>query len=109
MSEEDKDEKKNLSNIFKKVLTTGMTAAFMTEDAVKNIVSELPLPKDIAQGLIQNAKSSKDEFISGVKNELKGFLDKVDISKEVDKVIEKYDIEITAKINLKKKKDPESK
>lgn len=100
---EEKDEKKMLSGVFKKVLSTGITAAFLTEDAVKNIISDLPLPKDIANGLLQNAKSSKDEFISGVKNELKGYLDKVDLTKEIDKIIEKYDIEINAKINLKKK------
>lgn len=102
---EDKDDKKLLSGVFKKVLNTGITAAFLTEDAVKNIISDLPLPKEIAQGLLQNAKSSKDEFISGVKNELKTYLDKVDLSKEIDKVIEKYDIEINAKINLKKKEN----
>lgn len=100
---DDKDDKKILSSVFKKVLSTGITAAFMTEDAVKNIISDLPLPKDIANGLLQNAKSSKDEFISGVKNELKGYLDKIDLSKEIDKIIEKYDIEINAKINLNKK------
>ena len=103
MNEEEKDERKLLSNVLKKVLSTGMTAAFLTEDAVKNIVADLPVPRDIAQGLLQNAKNSKDEFISGVKNELKTYLDKVDLTKEIDKVIEKYDIEITAKINLKKK------
>ena len=101
--ENEKDEKKILSGVFKKVLSTGITAAFLTEDAVKNIISDLPLPKDIAQGLLQNAKSSKDEFINGVKSELKGYLDKVDLTKELDKIIEKYDIEVNAKINLKRK------
>ena len=39
----------------------------MTEDAVKNILGDLPLPKDIVSGLVQNAKGAKKEFSDGVK------------------------------------------
>lgn len=99
---EDKSDKnnKNVTDIFKKVLNTGISAAFMTEDAVKNIIQDLPLPKEIANGLVQNAKNTKDEFISSVKTELKEYLNKVDLSKEVDRIIENYDFEINAKIKL---------
>jgi hypothetical protein len=101
-SKDPKDEHK-LGDIFKKVVSTGINAAFMTEDTVKGIIQDLPIPKEVVNGLIQNAKSSKDEFISSVKTELKEYLDKVDLSKEVDRIIENYDIEVNAKINLTKK------
>lgn len=106
---EEKDEKK-LSDIFKKVVNTGISAAFMTEDAVKGLISELPLPKEIVNGLLQNAKNTKDEFISSVKSELKDYLSRVDLSKEVDRIIEKYDIEVNAKLKLtpKSKKNAKS-
>jgi len=96
---EDKDNK-NISDIFKKVVNTGISAAFMTEDAVKNIIQDLPLPKEIANGLLSNAKSTKDEFINSVKSELKGYLNKIDVSKEIDRIAENYDFEINAKIKL---------
>jgi hypothetical protein len=102
-------ENKNITDIFKKVVNTGISAAFMTEDAVKNIIQDLPLPKEIANGLVQNAKHTKDEFISSVKTELKEYLDKVDLSKEVDRIIEKYDIEVNAKVKLTPKKIPKKK
>ncbi|MAX66135.1 MAG: hypothetical protein QF441_10770 [Bacteriovoracaceae bacterium] len=102
MSEEKKDEKdpKNLSDIFKKVMNTGINAAFMTEDTVKNIIQDLPIPKEIVNGLLQNARNSKDEFIKSVKTELRERLNKIDVSKEVDRIIENYDFEINAKIKL---------
>lgn len=100
---EEKD-KKNLSDIFKKVVNTGISAAFMTEDAVKGIIHDLPLPKEIIQGLLANAKGTRDEFISSVKNELKTYLNKIDISKEVDRVLENYDIDVSANIKFNKKK-----
>ncbi len=101
-------EDKKLSDLVKKVINTGIGAAFMTEDAVKGIIKDLPLPKDVVSGLLSNAKQSKEEFIGSVKAELKNYLNKIDLSQEIDRVLEKYDFEINATISLKKK-DPEDK
>lgn len=101
---EDKDKDGKLGDIFKKVLTTGVTAAFMTEEGIRTVLKDLPLPKDMVTGLIENAKSTKTEFVAGVKNELKSYLDKIDLSKEIDKIVEKYDFEVKATISLKRKK-----
>ena len=102
MDEKERDNK--LGDLFKKVLTTGVTAAFMTEEGVRAVLKDLPLPKDMVASLVDNAKSTKTEFVSSVKNELKTYLDKIDLSKELDKIVEKYDFQISATISLKKKK-----
>lgn len=102
MSDSEKDGK--VEGLLKKVLSTGVTAAFMTEETVRTVLKDLPLPKEIVGGLVENAKTTKTEFIAGVKNELKSYLDKIDISKEIDKIAEKYDFEVKATISLKKKK-----
>lgn len=99
---DDKDGK--IEGILKKVLTTGVTAAFMTEESVRALLKDVPLPKDILGGLLENAKNTKTEFVAGVKNELKTYLDKIDITKEIEKIVEKYDFQINATISLKKKK-----
>lgn len=99
---DDKDGK--IEGILKKVLTTGVTAAFMTEESVRALLKDVPLPKDIVGGLLENAKNTKTEFVAGVKNELKMYLDKIDLGKEIDKIVEKYDFQINATISLKKKK-----
>ena len=104
MSEDDKDDK-GLGDVFKKVLSTGLTAAFMTEDAVKKLTQDLPLPKEIVNGLLANAKTTKEEFVGGVKKEFKQYLDRRDITKEIDRVLENYDIEVNAKVKFNKKKN----
>jgi hypothetical protein len=106
MSDGEKDGK--VEGILKKVLTTGVTAAFMTEESVRALLKDVPLPKDIVGGLVENAKNTKTEFVAGVKNELKSYLDKIDLSNEIDKIVEKYDFEIKATISLKKKIKPKS-
>lgn len=102
MSDGEKDGK--VEGLLKKVLTTGVTAAFMTEESIRAVLKDVPLPKDIVGGLVENAKSTKTEFVAGVKNELKTYLDKIDLSREIDKILEKYDFEVKATISLKRKK-----
>ena len=102
MDEKEKDGK--LGDLFKKVLTTGVTAAFMTEEGVRAVLKDLPLPKDMVGSLVENAKTTKTEFVASVKNELRTYLDKIDLAKEIDKIAEKYDFEVKATISLKKKK-----
>lgn len=103
----DSKNEKKITDIFKKVINTGMSAAFMTEDTVKGILNDLPLPKDVVAGLLENAKSTKTEFVDSVKKELKTYLNKVDVSKEIDRVLEKYDIEVNAKLKFTKKDEEE--
>lgn len=102
--DDNKDRDGKLGDLFKKVLTTGVTAAFMTEESVRALLKDVPLPKDIVGSLVDNAKNTKTEFVASVKNELKSYLDKIDITKEIDKIVDKYDFEIKANISLKRKK-----
>lgn len=104
MEEKEKEKDHRISDLFKKVLTTGVTAAFMTEEGVRTVLKDLPLPKDIVGSLVDNAKNTKTEFVASVKNELRSYLNKIDISREIDKIAEKYDFEVKATISLKKKK-----
>lgn len=107
MAKNDKENNK-LSDIMRKVVSTGVGAAFMAEDAVKSVISELPLPKDAVEGLIKNAKSTRDEFISTLKTEITGYLNKLDLTKEIEKIVDRYDFEIQAKVSLKRKEKTDS-
>ncbi|MFP5384727.1 MAG: hypothetical protein ACLGHN_01520 [Bacteriovoracia bacterium] len=101
---EEREKDGKVEGLLKKVLTTGVTAAFMTEESIRAVLKDVPLPKDIVGGLVENAKNTKTEFVTGVKNELKSYLDKIDLSREIDKILEKYDFEVKATISLKRKK-----
>lgn len=104
-SEDNHDEngEPKLSDILKKVASIGLGAAFMTEDAIRGVIQDLPLPKDIIEGLLDNAKKSKTEVISSVKGEIKNYLSKVDPTKEIDKVLDKYEIRVDAKLTFHRK------
>jgi len=104
MTKEDKKEKP-LGDIIKKVVSVGVGAAFMTEESVKKILEDLPLPKDIITGLVQNAKGAKEDFTSGIREELRNYLSKVDASKIASDILDRYDVEVEAKFRFKKKNE----
>lgn len=99
---EDKD--KGLTDVIKKVVSIGVGAAFMTEDAVKKVLADLPLPKEIVSGLLKNAQGVKDDFVQSVRSELSDHLSKVDPKKLLEEVLENYDIDVQAKVKFTKKK-----
>ena len=98
-----KDKESGIADVIKKVVSIGVGAAFMTEDAVKNSLGDLPLPKDIVSGLVQNAKGAKKEFSDGVRKEFREYLSKLDLTKLVSNALENYDFNIQATVTLKKK------
>jgi polyhydroxyalkanoate synthesis regulator phasin len=103
MATEDKKKDSPIGDIIKKVVSVGVGAAFMTEESVKKILEDLPLPKDIVSGLVQNAKGAKEDFTKGIREELKSYLSKVDASKIACDILEKYDVEVEAKFKFTKK------
>jgi polyhydroxyalkanoate synthesis regulator phasin len=103
MATEDKKKDSPIGDIIKKVVSVGVGAAFMTEESVKKILEDLPLPKDIVSGLVQNAKGAKEDFTKGIREELKSYVSMVDASKFAGDILEKYDVEVEAKFKFTKK------
>lgn len=107
MSEKDKDKSSPIEGIIKKVVSVGVGAAFMTEESVKKILEDLPLPKEILSGLVQNAKGAKEDFTNGIREEIRNYLAKVDASKVATDILDRYDVEVEAKFKFNKKKNDE--
>ncbi len=104
-----KDEKESkISDTVKKIISVGVGAAFMTEDAVKGVLHDLPLSKDILSGVMQNAKSTKEDFIHSVKDEVHSYLKNLDPKVLIDGVLERYDVEVQATFKFRKKELLES-
>ena len=94
----------SLGDILKKAVSIGLGAAFLTEDALKNLLKDVPISKDIVNGILQNAKNAKSDFTQGLRDEFKKYLSHIDLEKIMDILLENYDMEVTAKFSFKKKK-----
>ena len=94
-----------LGDALKKVLTTGITAAFMTEEAIRSRVSELKLPKETLHMLLSGALKSKDDLMNRVSGEVIRIINKIDFVKEASRFVEEHKFKITAEVEVMKK-DP---
>ena len=110
MSDEEDEikDKSKLGDVFKKVVSTGLSAAFQSEETIRNKISEIPLPKEVVQNLLNNAKTTKEDFLDSAKSELKQYLQKINLEGEIDRILNEFELVIDAKINFKKKTDGKS-
>lgn len=103
------DKKANLGEMAKKVFLTGLGAFFMTESAIRKGLSEIKMPKELAQGILENAKKQKDDLIKAIAKEFSLFLRQIDLAQELQHVLDGMSISIQADIKLDKiKKSGES-
>ena len=89
-----------IPDIVKRTFYAGLGAVFTTEEGIRKIASDLKLPKDVANYLIQQAAASKDELFRVVGNELRGFLETVNISGELQKLLTSLSFEIKTEIRF---------
>jgi hypothetical protein len=103
--EEPREEKRGrlegfIPDIVRRTFYAGLGAVFTTEEGIRKIASDLKLPKDVATYLIQQAASTKDELFRVVGKELRGFLETVNISRELQKLLTSLSFEIKTEIRF---------
>lgn len=98
------NEGKSGADLIKRLINTGLGAALMTEDLIKGAISDIPLPKELLEKILQNAKNSKEEVVDRVGKVVDEFLHHIDWRKELDRVLDNYDVEMRASFRLRKKK-----
>lgn len=101
------DGKSLLSDALKKVFTVGVSAAFLTEESIRNYLGEMKLPKEVLQTLLQSASKSKDEITQRMSKELVAMIQKIDLVKEFSKFAETHKFKISAEVEILKKENTE--
>jgi len=102
-------EKDTLNELIRKTISVGIGAAFMTEEAIKKVLQDAPIPKEMLQGLIQQAKTTKVKLNDIVAEEIKNQLSKVNPSAILEEVMKNNNIEVNATFTLVPKKKTKKK
>jgi hypothetical protein len=93
-------------DLLKKAITVGLGAAFLTEESIRALVGELKLPKELVTNLLQQANSTRSEFLGKFSQEiLEKIQSKIDPVEFVTEVLRKNDIELTVKIKVNPKRE----
>ncbi len=89
-----------LPDIVKRTFYAGLGAVFTTEEGIRKIASDFHLPKDVANYLIQQAASSKDELFRIVAKELRAFLETINLNAELQKLLTSLSFEVKTEIRF---------
>lgn len=89
-----------IPDLVKKTFYAGLGAVFTTEEGIRKIAQEFSLPKDVANYLINSAKDTKDELFKIVARELREFLQSLNLSQELAKLLTQLSFEIKTEIRF---------
>jgi hypothetical protein len=92
-----------LTDALKKVFEVGISGALLSEELIKNYLSDSKLPKEILQAVLQNAQKSKEEIAGKVSKEVTKMLAKADWAKVASKFLEDHKVKIKMEIDFQSK------
>jgi hypothetical protein len=95
---DDKSVRKRLEafvpDLVKRTFYAGLGAVFTTEEGIRKLANEFSLPKDVVAYLVNGAQSTKDELYKVVARELRGFLEGLNLSQELAKLLTTLSFEV---------------
>jgi hypothetical protein len=86
--------------IIRRMFYAGLGAVFTTEEGMRRLATEFSLPKDVARFLIQQAQGTKNELFRIVATELRGFLENLNLTEELLRLLTSLTFEINTQIRL---------
>jgi hypothetical protein len=105
---DDEDKKSSLSHLIRKVVASGLSSPFLSEDQLRSYLSGLNLPKEVITQILRGAQKSKQELVQKVGNEFSRLIQKIDVVKEIKTALREHKISIKADIEFVPKKQEET-
>ena len=89
-----------IPDIIRRTILGGIGAVFASEEGIRKLASEVSLPKDVVNFLLQQATSSKDEVLRVIGKEVRGFLESANISAEMQKLLTQLSLEVKTEVRF---------
>jgi polyhydroxyalkanoate synthesis regulator phasin len=89
-----------VGEVWRKAVSKGGEVLENSEDSIRRMVSDLPLPKEVVDRLTARVDDYKAELFRVVKDEVHEFLDRVDLGAELQKMLTSLSFEITTEVRF---------
>jgi hypothetical protein len=97
------DESEN-SGFIKKLLTAGLGTFFLTEEALRTLLAEAKLPKELLSKILEGASNTRKEFTASLTREIVDrAMEKVDARALLQELVRENEFEVELKIRVKPK------
>jgi hypothetical protein len=91
---------KMLGDLARRALTTGIGAVFLSEESLKNQLSEMKLPKEAMAYVVSQADRTKREIVSAIARETREFLSRLEVDKVLARALVGTTVEIQTRIRI---------
>ncbi len=89
-----------IPDVVKRTFAAGLGAVFASEEGIRKMVSDFSLPKDVANFIVTQAQGTKDELFRIVATELRGWLERVDVQRELTRLLTMVSVEVKTEIRF---------
>jgi hypothetical protein len=89
-----------IPDLVRRTLVAGMGAAVSTEEALRKITKDMSIPKDVASYVASTASATKDEVLRVLARETREFLETVNLSEEIAKMLTTLSFEVKTEIRF---------
>ena len=89
-----------VAELFRKAVTKGGEVANSTEESVRRLLGDLPLPNEVVERIVERLDDYKVDAMRMVKDEVRSFLDRIDIGYELQKMLTSLSFEISTEIRF---------
>lgn len=86
--------------LVRKSFAAGLGAVFSTEEGIRKITKDMPLPKELASYVASTAGAGKDEVMRVMAREVREFLQTVNFSEEIAKMLTMLSFEVKTEIRF---------
>lgn len=88
------------SDAIRKLLVSGLSTASMTEEGIRNALSDLPLPKDAVHYLLSQTEKGRHDLYRTVSDEVKTFLRGLNLTGELRQALVGLRLEVSGSIRI---------
>jgi hypothetical protein len=89
-----------IPDVVKRTFAAGLGAVFASEEGIRKMVSDFHLPKDVGNFIVTQAQGTKDELFRIVAEELRKWLDRVDVQRELTRLMTMVSVEVKTEIRF---------
>ena len=89
-----------VSEIVRKAINVGSGVVENTEEHVRRVLSDIPVPKEVGDRVAHKLDEYKGELFRIVKQEVHEFLDEIDLGAEMQKMLTSLSFEIVTEIRF---------
>lgn len=94
-----------VSDLFRKVIVSGVGALFMTEEGIRSLVKELKLPKEVIGAVLAQADRTKGEVVRVVGTEVRSFLESTRMREDLLDLLTQLRFEVKAEVGIKRREE----